>query len=812
MKHEDEAKYQNQVFPDDQQAPGGILVYYADGEEEITYVNQYVIDLFECGSMEEFLEHTKGSFRHFVYEEDILAAEDSIWEQVRRQHGFDRICYRIRTKSGKLTSVEDFGRLVESEDGRPVFYVFVSELGQQGPVDWLTGLPSVDRFYKMAALEAQTIAECGEEPVALAFNLVGMKSFNVQHGRDAGDAFLCAFADMLRKRYGAGACSRHRGDRFFAVVSKEHVSETVDALFEDLREYNEGNSLPVQVGAYVCSPEDDIATVGFERAAIACDSDDKSWISHIEWYSDAMETNEELRAYVLGNIDRCIREGHIKPYYQAIVRSATDNVCCEEALARWEDPEYGSLTPAQFIPILEGVGLLHKLDMHMIDCVLADLVVKRERGVPMVPVSVNISLKDLRSVDLAAVVNEKTAALGIPHSMLRIEFTESAASRDPELFRKQVDQLHAAGFKVWMDDFGSGYSSLNSLRMFDFDLVKLDMDLISDVVSEKTRSVVAGVLRLARTLGVDTLAEGIETEQQERFLKNVSCGRLQGFKYSRPQPLEAIIEQFESGQGPGREIFSEADYWNIISSFDLADPTQGTDDHGMDGSPISELPAGILERRSGVWRLVRSNKPFLDFLTHSSLLDVAVDAMLRGTDKQTNVDFNAAVDRSVASGGWERIAGRFEYDSGLRFYARLLASEGDAQAFAIASAPAILGTALGLYGDVPVPYAVFSLVFDERNEKVVDLEYIYANSLYSEQGGYANEHLAGRSFLDVYGEKGIDVLDFFYRAAMLNEMQQQVAYDPRLDKWISYSIYPSPLEGCCVFAYMVLNELPANPR
>ena len=163
-----EGAFRNHMFLDDGRAPGGILVYYADGGEEIVYASPYIVEMFGCDSIEDFLEHTSGTFRHFVFEEDLEAVEDSIWEQVHKQHGFDRICYRIKTKDGSLKSVEDFDRLVESEEDRPLFYVFVSELGQQGPVDWLTGLPSLDRFYKMALMEAAALSECGEHQIGRA--------------------------------------------------------------------------------------------------------------------------------------------------------------------------------------------------------------------------------------------------------------------------------------------------------------------------------------------------------------------------------------------------------------------------------------------------------------------------------------------------------------------------------------------------------------------------------------------------------------------------------------------------------------------
>ena len=454
--------------------------------------------------------------------------------------------------------------------------------------------------------------------------------------------------------------------------------------------------------------------------------------------------------------------------------------------------------------------MLHKLDMHIVDCVLADFKVKIDQGIPVVPVSVNISLKDMRTVDLAAVVSEKTSAMGVSPNMLRIEFTESAASDDPALLKEQVDALHAAGFRVWMDDFGSGYSSLNSLKIFDFDLVKRDMEFIRGGNSERARSIVAGIVSVARALGVDTLAEGVETEQQEQFLKSIGCSRLQGYRYSRPQPLETIIGHYKEGRSTEREVLHEADYWNTISIFDLSDPVRGVDAKGVAGEPLSELPAGIVEYRADRWRLVRANKPFRDFLVQSGLLEEgASDSMFPAIDKPLGRDFHAAAQRCVASGDWERIAGRFEYDTGLRFYTSMLAAEGDARAFAVASAPTILGVALGQYGDVPVAYAVFRLVFDKAGEHVVDLEYIYANPVYTKWGGFGQGRFAGRFVHDVYGKVEGDVFDNFYRAAVQNEMQRKVAFDPKLDKWISYCIAPSPLEGCCVFAYMVLDELPS---
>ena len=215
-----ECPFYNETMPfDGDCAPGGVVVYYADGGEEILYVNQYVIDLFECDSVDDLLELVGGSFRGFVYGEDVDAATDSIWGQVEKHDNFDHINYRIKTKTGKLVAVEDFGRLVENEGARPVFHVFLVEAEQRAAVDWLTGLPGMVRFYELAELGAKAMWARGEQPVAVALDLMGMKAYNTQHGRAEGDRLLCVFADVLRKHFGSEACSRFGEDHFYAFAS-----------------------------------------------------------------------------------------------------------------------------------------------------------------------------------------------------------------------------------------------------------------------------------------------------------------------------------------------------------------------------------------------------------------------------------------------------------------------------------------------------------------------------------------------------------------------------------------------------------------
>ena len=799
---------ERQVPFDSQQAPGGVIVYYADGDEEIIYANQYIVDLFECDSVDDFLEYVGGSFRSFVCSEDIEAVEESIWEQVHSHGGFDRICYRIQTKSGSLVSVEDFGRLEESPEGnRPVFYVFVSEMRQRGPVDWLTGLPSVERFHKMAAMGAELIISHGGHPIALALDLVGMRAFKAQHGREEGDRLICLFADLLRTHFGNEACTRYADSHFYAFASGEGVSERIEVVLADFKQQGGSKTVPVKIGAYACGPDDDITTVGFARATVACDFGDNKWQSGVEWFNHEMNVESSLRMHVLNSLDTAIEEGWIRPYYQAIVRAATSDACGEEALARWVDPELGFLSPAQFIPVLEAAGLLHRLDMHMVDCVLQDMQTKREKSVPIVPVSVNISLRDLGEIDLAETIAHKVDSAGITHDLLRIEFTESAASENPNFFREQVNALRSAGFEVWMDDFGSGYSSLNTLKDFDYDLVKLDMGFISGTNDEKARSIIAGIMEIAHSIGAGTLAEGVETEEQAFFLESVGCSMLQGYYFTKPIALDAIIERFETGVGMRREIVAEAAYWNAIGDFDLNNPAANVEGKAIDGSPLPEFPAGVIERRDGEWHYIRANRSFREFLDGAGLLSLEKSALEKvSAEVSLGEAFYAAAQRTLESKAWERISGRLEYGTGFQFYLRLLASSPNADAFATASVPTMLGTALGSYGDVPVAYAVFRVRLNEAKTEVVDTEYVYANKIYCDWLGVEPTSLTGRSFLDTVEDADTLWFSYCYKAAIGGETLHDVVYSPELGHWLSFNIAPSPVKGCCVYAFTQVDE------
>lgn len=798
----------NIMWLDTANAPGGIMVYYADGDEEIIHTNQYVIEMCSCSTFDEFMEFTGGTFRGFVHEDEIERIETTIWKQVEERMGFDHVFYHITSKSGRIISIDDYGRLVKSENERPIFYVFLAEVDRQEAHDWLTGLPELAHFKHLAALETLSLRSGDPYPNILVFDLMGMKSFNAMYGREAGDVMLRAFADILRTHFGSDACCRHAGDRFFAFAPGEGTTTKVQNVFDDFANSGIEGVLPVMAGACTFIPGDDVSTV-LDRARLACDSDSSTWESHLTWFDDDMRSESELRVYVLEHLNQAIENRWLRPYYQPIMRTSTERVSCEEALARWEDPKYGLLSPGLFIPVLEKAGLLHKLDMHMVDCVLQDFAEKIRTGTPVTPVSVNISLRDFGELDIAQVITRKVKDTGISPRLLKIEFTESVATNNPVQLREQIEAFHKEGFSVWADDFGSGYSSFNTLGQFDFDLLKLDMELIRNLKNDRTRSIVEGIVKLARRLGIGTLAEGVETYEQAMFLRSTGCGLMQGYYYSKPNPLETIIRNAAEGHGLSREVLSEYEYWNTISLFDLENPIANSDDWKYDDNHVIDFPASIVERRGDVWNIVRMNDAYLSFFTQMGILDE--DDPWGSTRTETpdiDPDFARSVQRARETGEWVPVGGSAEYGTGLQFFTKHLVSTDDADAYVTASVSAMLGTALGSYGDVPVAYAVFKVILDESGEGLEDMNFVYANSEYCDFVGIDSKtELPGMSYMEVVGEHGRLWLQHCYRAAILKEKVHGVIRVPELGHVFSFNAAPASVEKCCSFVFTVADDV-----
>ena len=405
--------------------------------------------------------------------------------------------------------------------------------------DELTGLPNLTWFFNLCEARKSEIFREGKQGVLLYMDLNGLKYFNHDYGFSEGDQLLKAFATLLVRFFEKDHCCRISADRFAAHATTEGLEEKLQHFFTEAALIHNGNSLPVRVGIYTEGTETVSASTAFDRAKLACEHLRLSETSSFQYFKDEMLEALRKRLYIVTNIDRAIREKWIKIYYQPIVRASDGVVCDAEALARWVDPVKGFLSPADFIQHLENAGLIYKLDLYVLDQVIEKLKSQQSAGIDVVPHSINLSRSDFEVCDIVEEICKRVDAAGIPHNLINIEITESLIGRDFDFMTEQVDRFHREGFSVWMDDFGSGYSSLDVLQSIQFDLIKFDMSFLRKLdEGESCRIILTNLMNMASMLKKDTVCEGIEKEEHASFLRSIGCSKLQGYLFGKPALYE----------------------------------------------------------------------------------------------------------------------------------------------------------------------------------------------------------------------------------------------------------------------------------
>ncbi len=493
--------------------------------------------------------------------------------------------------------------------------------------DHLTGLPGMTYFYELVMEKLLVMKADGECPALIYFDLCGMKYFNRKHGFSEGDKLLQSFAWLLAETYGNDNCCR-LGQDHFAVFSEENgLEERLNGLFEAAKKLNDGMTLYVHAGIHLHRMEEVGVSTACDRAKQACDSIRSIYDSGFAYFDISMRDEEDLYQYIIANIDRAIEEQWITVYYQPIVRAVNGKVCDEEALARWVDPVRGLLQPSAFIPVLEESHLIYKLDLYILDVVLEKLDIQRNAGLHLVPQSINLSRSDFDSCDIVEEIRKRVDDSDFDRSLITIEITESIVAQNFDFMVEQINRFKDLGFSVWMDDFGSGYSSLDVLQNIRFDLIKFDMRFMRQFDEKmSSRVILTELMKLAASLGTDTVCEGVETEEQVRFLREIGCSKIQGFYYCKPIPLDKLLERYATGSQIGFENPAEEKYYTTIGRINLHNLdilSQGDIDEF--NNLFSNLPMSILEFKEKEGRVARTNQSFRDFLSRYYNYDLRND-------------------------------------------------------------------------------------------------------------------------------------------------------------------------------------------
>ena len=403
--------------------------------------------------------------------------------------------------------------------------------------DHLTGLLSRQSFLALAENRFRTPFHVPFSYVYI--NLSHFRRYNRREGLRAGDVLLKSVADVLTATCSDALVSRFEADHFVLCLPSEGLNALLDTVREKIRALRPETEIDIKAGIYQVSCDADNIPVNSatDLAMSACDSIRSIPSRYCALYDDALRRQMEQKEYIVENIDRAIRDGSIKVYYQPVVRTVPKTLCGFEALTRWVDPVYGFTNPGVFIPVLEQSRLIHHLDTYVVDQVCQRIHEQLTDTGHAVPISFNLSRLDYMLCDVFQIIEDSVKKYDIPRDLVRIEVTESTVMMDRQHILEEIDRFRSAGYQVWMDDFGSGYSSLNMLKDFHFDELKIDMEFLR-TFTKRSREIIASTVRMAKRLGIHTLAEGVETKEQVEFLRSIGCEKMQGFYFGRPAPFE----------------------------------------------------------------------------------------------------------------------------------------------------------------------------------------------------------------------------------------------------------------------------------
>ena len=424
------------------------------------------------------------------------------------------------------------------------------ELEELATKDKITGLLSFE-YFTILAREKMKEGDLGWGGGAYLFlNLSGFKIYNDQKGFEKGNLFLRETGKIISEVFPDTLISRQSDDHFVVFAKNEQLEEKIKKINEILEARDPDVKLGMKAGIYITTDRLERPRICVEKARYAYGNLKKLAGNHvIDYYDIEMHDDYLMAQYIVTHIDEAIKNGYLKAYYQPVVWSKGRTLCGVEALARWIDPRYGFLSPGKFVPVLESSQLIYKLDKEILRLVCRDLRHNLDLGLPVLPVSINFSRADFGVIDIVQVVSETIEEYKVPTDLLHIEITESALTDEEDTLKNTINRLHEKGFATWLDDFGSGYSSFNVLKDYEFDVLKLDMKFLTGFNgNEKAKALIKSVIAMADQIGMKTLCEGVETAEQAAFLEESSCGRLQGYLYGKPLTYDELMGRIESGE------------------------------------------------------------------------------------------------------------------------------------------------------------------------------------------------------------------------------------------------------------------------
>ena len=424
-------------------------------------------------------------------------------------------------------------------------------------IDRLTKIPNRNTFVE----KTQSIIEANSNIkfAIVRFDIESFKIINQLFGTAEGDSILKFIAVKLQEIIEPikhGTYCRITSDLFaFSIPyeNEELLNAIIDTLVAAVKMYPLNFDITLSFGIYIAENSEYSVRHMLDRAGVAQKATKNNYKSHVSYFDEALREQEEIEITIVSEMKRALENGEFKIYLQPKVDMRTGEIIGSEALVRWVHPEKGLISPRSFIPIFENNGFITELDYYIFGTVSKQLDKWRSEGIPILPVSVNVSRADLYDPNLFPNIVKIVDTYNIPHEFIEFELTESSFISDNHKLVELTYNLQKGGFHVLMDDFGSGYSSLNSLKDIKVDVLKIDINFLPTSTSdERAGKILTSVVSMANALDLKVVVEGVETREQADFLISIGAYEAQGYYFFKPMPVEeyevALKKQLEEKQ------------------------------------------------------------------------------------------------------------------------------------------------------------------------------------------------------------------------------------------------------------------------
>lgn len=480
-----------------------------------------------------------------------------------------RIDYRIRCKSGEYKWFLTRGQIIRDEDGRPLrlagSHTDITErkkseekIKNMAFYDSLTGLPNRMLFSDRLSVSLNQAKRYNHKGALLFMDLDNFKTINDTLGHAAGDILLKYIAELIKVCIReSDTIARLSGDEFVILMTKiesiEDAKQLAQRIIEQLRKpiMLEGCEFYITASIGITMFLDDASDQQtlLKNADTAMYRSKELGKNNYQVFNISLNEKYQEKLDMESNLRHAIERNEFDLYYQPMVDTRTGKICSVEALLRWKHPKNGMVPPDRFIPVAEDTGLILPIGTWVLKTACKQNKIWQDNGYEPLSVSVNLSLKQFYQPDFLDTVRAALEESNLDPKYLELEVTESIAANDLDSIINSLNALREMGIKISLDDFGTGFSSLNYLRLLPIDMLKIDKSFINDIGKSRSHETITkSVINIAHAMDAAVVAEGVETRQQLEFLQSYSCDFIQGFLFSRPLPEKDIALMIKEGK------------------------------------------------------------------------------------------------------------------------------------------------------------------------------------------------------------------------------------------------------------------------